>query len=362
MNKNDIKVLLIGTVPPPVGGDATWALEYLKYCELQGYKTHLVDTSLIGRRAVTTDDSCNISDEIKRCIRIWKDLSRGIKQFKPDIVHLNSNCSGRGIFRDYVCGLIIQLHKIPFVVHCHCNISTQLGGRKSSIACFAKLVRKAKRVLVLNSSSKDFVSQFVGNRACIIPNYIDSSLPVKHKNIKEHIEQVLFVGHIKKTKGVMEILEVAKTNPDIKFVLAGPLTDDFNQEEILLKAAGNLELTGSVSGEEIKEYLDRSDVFLFPSYTEGFSLALLEAMARGLPIISTDVGANKDMIETEGGILVGIQNSKEIEIALSKMRDQNIRATMSRWNIDKVNQCYTIDNVIENIREIYLEVVNENFV
>ena len=64
--------------------------------------------------------------------------------------------------------------------------------------------------------------------------------------------------------------------------------------------------------QKLQKYLDKADVFLFPSYTEGFSISLTEAMASGLPCIASDVGANQDMLENHGGILI---KTKKIRIS-----------------------------------------------
>lgn len=359
MNKNNIKVLLIGTIPPPIGGDATWMQEYLEYCNETNYQTYLVKTNLLGKRAETVNDTISVLDEVKRCLRIWRDLLVGIKRFKPDIIHLNSNCSGRGIYRDFVCARIINLFKIPFVVHCHCNVGTQLGKSRGSLRCFSSVCNDAKSVLVLNSESEMFVRKYTNRRIDIVPNYIDRAFIVQQKHISDNIENVLFVGHIKKTKGVLEILEAAQKYPEIRFLLVGPITDEFMEYKLIDQSKGNIEFLGPKSGEHVREYMDMADVFLFPSYTEGFSMAMLEAMSRGMPIIATDVGANKDMIEEEGGCIIEVANINEIVSALQCMSDKNTRERMSNWNIQKVNECYTIDKVIENIWDIYREVLNE---
>lgn len=359
MEKKELKVLLVGTVPPPIGGDATWMLEYLKYCDKIDYHTYLVKTNLTGKRAKTTDDSCNIFDEIKRCLRIWKDLYVGIKRFRPNIVHLNSNCSGRGIYRDYICALIVLASKIPYVVHCHCNVQDQLGDKRGSVKCFERLCAKAKNILVLNSSSKEYVNGIVNKKIDIVPNYIDRTLVIEKKNVGDTIKRVVYVGHIKKAKGVCEIFELARKHADIEFLLVGPITEEFTIDEMLSNSVGNLKIEGPKTSEEVRTYLDEADIFLFLSHTEGFSLALLEAMSRGIPVIATDVGANKDMIEEKGGCIVKVGDLLGVEEAFKCMANESIRKEMSVWNLQKVNDCYTIDQVIENIWDIYLEVLNE---
>ena len=103
-----------------------------------------------------------------------------------------------------------------------------------------------------------------------------------------------------------------------------------------------------------------STVFLFPSYTEGFSNAVLEAMSRGLPILTTNVGSNEDMIENKGGFIVNTRNVLELIEKMRLMSDYSIRFSMSKWNVNKVKDSYSLQTDFERIREEYRGLLNEN--
>ncbi|MEH6949461.1 glycosyltransferase family 4 protein, partial [Bacillus sp. JJ634] len=128
----------------------------------------------------------------------------------------------------------------------------------------------------------------------LVTNFIDDTFILdRDKGINTEIQKILFVGHVQVTKGVKEIIQVASCLPKIEFILAGPIASEIKK----LNIPKNVILKGVVSPEEVRELLGDADVFLFPTYSEGFSIALLEAMAMGVPIITTPVGANADMIE-----------------------------------------------------------------
>lgn len=351
------KRLLVGTVPPPAGGDATWAEGYLNYYKEKGITVPLVDTSLIGKRSVTVDENRRITDEIKRCVRIWKSLGKQIRIHRPDIVHMNVNCSPLGTIRDYISGCILKRKSVPFVIHCHCNIEDQLGHGRIANIFFKALLNKASGVIVINSQSLRFVEKIGKYNTRIIPNFIPQLSIGNEKHISEEIRQILFVGHIRKTKGVEEVLEAAKSFPGIHFLLAGTVTKEYEESVRVGEFGNNVEFLGNVSHEKVLEYLDESDVFLFPSYTEGFSLSLVEAMSRGVPCIATGVGANADMLEDKGGIIVPPGNGSAVIGAINEIKSAELRKRMSEWNVKKVKSCYTIDQVISEIEFFYKEVM-----
>lgn len=129
-------------------------------------------------------------------------------------------------------------------------------------------------------------------------------------------------------------------------------------DEAALSSIENIVLHGAHNKEYIKNILDNADIFLFPTKSEGFSLALLEAMARGLPVITTDVGANKDMIEDNGGVIVPFNDSDAIDVAIQQLSDKNLREQMSRFNVEKVEKNYTIDIVMHRLTDIYKSITD----
>ena len=118
-------------------------------------------------------------------------------------------------------------------------------------------------------------------------------------------------------------------------------------------------MVGKKKHDDVKRYMDDADAFIFPSYTEGFSNALLEAMYSGLPVIASDVGANRDMIEDKGGIIVPVKNVEKIAEALDFFSAAEIRRKMSGWNINKVERSYSKERVMGKIVDIYTEILTK---
>lgn len=290
-------------------------------------------------------------DELKRAIRIWAETLHRLIFLKPNVVHITSNCAPRGVFRDLFTIFLAKTFLKNIFLHCHASPQDSIGSSGTSRFILNVCFRHSHRVLVLNSAAAEYVKTVSGVCAEIVPNFIDEELILSERNIHPSLKTVVFVGHLTKTKGVLDILNLALKFENLHFLLLGAMTDDIKGVEI----PQNVEIIGNVTPTRVLSFLDKADVFLFPTHTEGFSMALLEAMARGLPVITTPVGANEEMLEAQGGVIVPIGDVNEMAIGLESMRDAELREKLSRFNLRKVAQNYTTSKVSERLLALYAE-------
>lgn len=328
------------------GGIGAWTDAYLS--ELLNHKIVNIDISPIGKRKIKVNSKRNYIDEIFRTYKIIYRLIKALKENKFDVAHINSSLGSLGIIRDYLCLKIIKKRKLKTIVQFHCDIKAQLKSNNIKYYFLGKISRLADKVLVLNKDSYLYLREVHGVKAFLVPNFINKEMIVKSHKINKKIQSILFVGYVQKEKGSLEIIDAAQYFPEIEFRLAGIVDRNIAK----LEFGKNVVMLGGIGKEEVVDEMDKADVFLFPSYSEGFSIALLEAMARGLPIIATDVGANKEMIGKDGGIIINKKSVIEIRNAIKHIEDKNVREKMSINNIEKVKK-YETKNVIKTIMNIY---------
>lgn len=350
-----MKVLLVSVKSEKSkGGVAVWTKQYLAGCEAVGIRCDIVNTEAIGKIAVNITAKRNLKDEFFRTRRINKELNSRLKQKDYDVAHLNTNIGFFGIIRDYYVARNIVRHEIPLVVHFHCDIPYWV--RNLLIKTYLRRLLKISKVkFVLCKNSKQYLKQEFNQDSVFIPNFVNERLILDHKTVNPEIKKVCFIGRVSEAKGAKEIFEVAQKFPDIQFILVGEVSDEV---QLWLKP-NNIGLLGILSHDKTMEILDESDLFLFPSHTEGFSLALAESMARGVPAIATDVGANSNMIEKHGGVIVSVGDTEAMIDALNKMQDSILRQEMSNWCINKVRENYTVNQIMRTITQLYKETIGE---
>jgi glycosyltransferase involved in cell wall biosynthesis len=181
--------------------------------------------------------------------------------------------------------------------------------------------------------------------------------PLKVRTTKHDNLRIIFVGGVIKTKGAYDIVDLAASMPDLKFQLVGHIHKRPGTK--LDKLPINIELTGSKSNKEVIDILSTGDIFLFPSYSEGFPVAVLEAMAMGLPVIASRVGAIPEMVDQDqGGYLVNPGDITEIKDSLRKLADNpNRRMKFGNYNRNKCQSLYSYANVSNALVDIYNEVI-----
>jgi glycosyltransferase involved in cell wall biosynthesis len=152
--------------------------------------------------------------------------------------------------------------------------------------------------------------------------------------------RLLFTGTIDARKGIPVLLDVMKQLQElpVTLTLVGPVIPQVIQ---LIESANlpNVTIKGKVPHSELPAIMQAHDVFVFPSYFEGFGLVLLEAMACGLPIITTPATAGPDIIE-EGkeGFIIPIGNAAACKQAiLNLLEDRNKLAEMGKAAVKKAH-------------------------
>ena len=332
------------------GGIAMWTDRFMTACERQNIECDLVNTEAVGKRAEIGSASRSLKAELLRTRRILKELKRYLKNGDEySVVHLNTSCGPFGLFRDYWMARKVKKKKLRLVTHFHCDIPFWIHN-SLSYKCLGKLVALSDERLVLCENSRIYLEKNFGADSVKMPNFIDAAMIVSNeKNIRDELTNILFVGGVTKAKGAEEIFALARTFPDITFEMIGAVSDTVAAWE----QPKNVILSGGMPHDNVIEKLDSADIFLFPSHSEGFSLALTEAMARGVPSIATDVGANADMLEGGCGIVVTKGDVDAMERAIRALRSFKLRQDISQKAKEKVKNTYTTDAVMQKLCGVY---------
>ena len=191
-------------------------------------------------------------------------------------------------------------------------------------------------------------------------NFINNNITNNHTYKKSKKLKIVCISRLIERKGINFLLEAIKKlkNKNIKLILVGK----GKQENKLQKLAKDLEITdrvefkGYVDHDDISDIYQESDLFVLPSFNEGMSNALLEAMASGLPVISTDTGGTSELIDGNG-ILIQKGNSDEIAQAISTVMNDPETFKQMGLKSREIAETMSWEAVAEEYCRLYMEIV-----
>jgi glycosyltransferase involved in cell wall biosynthesis len=184
----------------------------------------------------------------------------------------------------------------------------------------------------------------------------DKSIKRRELGIPDDSFIILSVGELNQNKNHEVVIKsLAKIdNQKIVYMICG----QGNQESYLKHLAISLNVVDRVLflgfRIDMNEIYKVADVFVFPSYREGLSVSLMEAMSAGLPVVCSNIRGNKDLIkEGQGGYLVEPDDVVDFTKAINSLiYNKSIRDYMGYYNLEKVTE-FDIENIINEMKSIY---------
>ena len=234
----------------------------------------------------------------------------------------------------------------PIGVNCH---GYEMFQRAASLrnklehlllrSTFTRLTQQADTVFSFSGKIRDIVEARLGvspEKIIQVPNAIDASWLRSSPPPSSGKRRFIFLGRYERRKGIEELHEVLRDWqwPEIEFVFIGPIPKEQQLNLPWVEYRGSISDSAALQAE-----LDQGDILICPSYAEGMPTVILEAMARGLAIIATDVGATRELVDDENGHLIPTLTIEALQSALLAMRalsDQDLDA-MKRASLRRVS-------------------------
>jgi glycosyltransferase involved in cell wall biosynthesis len=177
---------------------------------------------------------------------------------------------------------------------------------------------------------------------------------------------VTTVGNIRRVKGhdvfIKAAAAITPQFPDVSFSIAGNVLDPayFAELQTLVRDLGlsdRFSFDGGVS--DLRGYLAGADIFVLPSRSEGFSNALVEAMAASLPVVATDVGGNAEAVQDgTSGFIVSSENPDALADAIVRLlSDPALAEAMGSAGRDLATEKFTTETMMRRISEAYGKLV-----
>jgi glycosyltransferase involved in cell wall biosynthesis len=275
--------------------------------------------------------SSDISENVEI---LTEQLSRLIHDLQPDVIHAHSIYV---VFNKVITGMrLLNKLEIPVILTLH-GLPKPLilpDGRKTT-------------------DYNELVSDFGFDQVIAVSEELEKKW------------DLAFMGRLEVMKSVdlfPEMLVLLKPNfPDLKMMMTGEgslkewLFNEFETRGV----SSMVDYQGVVETDDVPRFINKSRIFLYPSREEPFGLSIIEAMACGVPVVSTDVYGPKEIIKNNyDGITVPPDNVVALAGAIEKLlEDDKIRAMIIENGIKSVKNKFDIKNHARQLLKIYRELI-----
>jgi len=262
-----------------------------------------------------------------------------IKNKKYDLTHS---------FFSVPCGFISLLirmkHKIPYVVSLRGADVPGYSERFSSIynmlTPLIKFIWKKSEAVVSNSAGlRDLAQKTNSNQKIeVIYNGVDTDEFRPQDNVSHSSSSyILCISRLTERKGINYLISAIKDvsvkypNIKLKIVGEGNAKNDLEKQAKDLGMENKVEFLGLVPHEKLPNIYSSALFFVLPSLNEGMSNTMLEALASGLPIVATDTGGTRELVEDgQNGLIIKMKDSGDISEKMEKLlKNKNLRERMA---------------------------------
>jgi glycosyltransferase involved in cell wall biosynthesis/GT2 family glycosyltransferase len=348
---------LVSPLPPQLGGVVTvarWLLDHESDigCSYVTFDLERPTAEAGGRIRANT-----VGDQLKLLARFLPWARRS-----PRVVHCMVSPTLTGLSRDTLYLAILVLHRKRAVAHVHIVRPEVLWWRLAM-----RLVGQFAAEVVVLGTAGQVALEGLDVAARVVPNAIpfpSETLPARPESPSSGPVRLLFAGTFGERKGCHELIKamaiLRNEGLDCHLDMVG--REEYAGEEARLrrevetnKLDAIVNFIGQRSSEELAALYADSDAFCLPSHLEGLPLALIEAMAYGLPAIATPVGCVEDLvIDGDTGLLARTGDPISLAGQLSRLiRDPQLRRTLGESGARHVAAHMGQDVVAGAWREIY---------
>ena len=352
-----LKCLLVGPTPPPIHGGSVYTQMLLESPELRA-SCRLLHLDTADRRSLENLGRLDLTN-VGLALAHLAHFVALLRRERPDWVYIPISQNALGYMRDALLILLAKTWGAKVVTHLHGGYFRHFyeeAGRP--VRHLIRLTtHRIDSAWVLGEGLRSIYEGLLPpERVRVVPNGVpdvlegDRGLPREPQKSREfrgpratpradpresaadvgdRVVTILYLGSLLRSKGVFEILEAASLLDErgirARFVLAGEWvhTEDRLAAHTFLRERrldGGVSFPGVVQGALKAELLEDADIFAFPTYypLEGQPLVILEAMAAGLPVVSTPRAAIPDcVVDGKTGILVEERDREALAEALT---------------------------------------------
>ncbi len=376
-----MKILVLPSWYPPMGGRF-----FRNQAEALAKLGHEVDVLILyekgisqktnfkinAKKSTLINEICNTFYRIpklnllnkKLFVRKFKILlDNYLKQHNPDVIHVHS-----AIWAGIVVEELAQKYKIPYVITEHHShfLEKKIPLSNADKSQFINAFKNSSKIISVSTALKNAIIKLKiqNKKLVVIPNMIDFKYFDILTNISKNKEfTFISVGELSQLKGLDVLIKAFSKikNSNCKLVIVGKGKELANLKDLTkrLNIQNKVQFAGYKSKEDLLEVYNKANVYVSSSRIETFGVTLIEALACGLPIIATNCGGPKDIVNKNNGYLAENENANSLHEKMELMIENfdNFDTNLIRGNAIEL---YNKKTIALQIEKVLIETIKAN--
>ena len=356
-------IIFMAPTPPPYMGPSIATQIILNSRFVNEFHVIHIDTA--DRRPLNKMAKIDITN-IYLALKHYCVLFHKLLLNKVDLVYIPISQMTIGFLRDFPFIVLSKLFKKKVILHLRGGYFREFYNSSGRIMKYIirRTLAKIDMMIVLGECLKPLFEGLVPEeKISVVPNGADVPFDAGG-NYTSHNDQItiLFLSNLVEQKGFKDVLQsipiVMASDADVKYVFAGTWMNDKDEIECKRFIEQNMlnekvEFIGAIAGKQKANLLRHTDVFVFPTYypMEGHPWVIVEAMAAGLPIITTDQGCIREsVINGENGYIVPHRDPKAIaEQTLRLIENPVLRKSMGLRSRELYEANFTKEHFVQRM-------------
>ncbi|PKN73230.1 MAG: phosphatidylinositol N-acetylglucosaminyltransferase [Candidatus Cloacimonetes bacterium HGW-Cloacimonetes-3] len=281
-------------------------------------------------------------------------------QDKPDLIHAHVSFPA-----GYLAWKLSDISGIPFIITEHSGPFPFLEfvNKRGISPLISQPLQAANKVLAVSSFLKKELMYKANVKADIVPNLVDTEYYKPTITPKNKSFRLFALSSLTEAKGALDLLEAVKllneTGLDFCMYWGGDgyLKSRLHNFVQQYKLKSKVVFLGQLSSKEALHQYQSCDCFVMPSHVESFSVVLIEALACGKPVISTDCGGPSDIVNKWNGTLVPIRSPRLLAEAMMHMSQHSNEYSQEHIRT-YCQEHYSPKVVCRQIKDAYNSVLN----
>lgn len=287
---------------------------------------------------------------------------RLIRSFKPDVIHAHFAVPAGAL-----AWALSWMTGIPYVLTVHLGdvpggVPEKTGGWFRWVYPFTRSIwRNANRIVAVSEFTRQLALKKYDVKIQVIPNGVDLSTVQPSQIHLNQPPRIVFAGRFMAQKNPLQLVQTLNGLKQLQWQCVmigdGPLMQDVKRAVTESGLEDRFQFTGWIDPQDVLDWFDKSDILFMPSRSEGLPVVGVQALAKGLAIVASQVGGFVDLVDHDkNGYLIQPEDRAKFSTSLQDLLSDSSRLLSFRNASLEKAKCFEINQVIKEYENVFLSV------